>query len=248
MKTLLVVSAGAMGFLFAVPGWADDVRLSSGGTISGIVRQETDMVTIEVIAGTVSVPAGQVVEIERKRHVLHDYYESLDRLGGAPDAKGLYELARWAHEKGLRRFASELSNRVLRQDKSHEGAHKLLGHDLRDGRWLSAEEAKAADGLVSFRGRWIPTAERERILRDEEDARRTAIERSEERRREADERRKAADAARTPERQETLVMGIGSVGEPYHRYYTRSRHGRGRGGHIRGFRGFTPRPGTTIRR
>ncbi len=244
MKTLLLGTAGALGFLFAIPSWADDVKLSNGGTISGIVRQEADMVTVEVISGTVSVPVAQVVEIERKRHVLHDYYEGLDRLGASPDAKGLYDLARWAHDKGLRRFASELSNRVLRMDKSHDGAHKLLGHDLRDGRWLSTEEAKSADGLVSFRGRWVPTAERDLILRDEEDARRAALERSEERRREQEERRKATDAARTPQRQETLVVGIGSVGEPYHRYYTPSRHGRGRGGHIRGIR----RPGTTIRR
>ena len=248
MKTSLLAAAGVASFIAQASAWADDVRLSSGGTISGIVRQESDTVTVEVVAGTVSVPASQVAQIERKRHLLHDYYEWLDRLGAAPDMKALYDLALWAHAKGLSRFSTDLSARVLRLDKGHEGAHKLLGHEFRDGRWLSADEAKAAEGQVYFRGRWIPLVERERILRDEDDARRTALERYEERRREDEERRKLADASRPGERQETLVMGIGTVGEPYHRTYTRSRYGRGRGGHIGGIRGLGHRPGTTIRR
>lgn len=244
MKTLFVTLVGTLGFLCSAAR-ADEVRLASGGTVSGIVRQESDMVTVEVPAGMVSIPASQVVEIERKRHALHDYYERYGALEKSSDPRALYELASWAAQKGMTRFATELSVRVLKADREHEGAHKLLGHELRDGRWMTAEESKAADGQVFFRGRWMAGAERDSLLKDEEDARQAALDRYEQRKREEEERRKAA-AARNPGQQETLVMGIGGRGEEsYHRssrYYSRS--GRGR----RGIRGLVHRPGSTIPR
>ena len=218
---------------------ADEVHLTNGGTISGIVRGETDWISIEVPGGTVSIPSAQVVRVERNRHVLHDYYEKLAALKTSKDPGELHKLAAWCKDNGLSRHSADLSKRVLAIDPAHEGAHGLLGHEKRDGRWLSPDEARRADGQVEFRGRWVAAADRDRILREEDEARREALARYE-------ERRRAAEAARPPERQETLVLGIGSVGEPYHRYY-RPRSGRGRGGHIRGLRGMT-RPGSTIRR
>lgn len=246
MKILLATLVGVLGPLSSA-AWPDEVRLTSGGTVSGIVREESDLVTVEVPAGVVSIPASQVIEVERKRHLLHDYYERFGSLEKSSDPKALYELASWSAQKGLTRFAIELSSRILKLDKEHEGAHKLLGHELRDGRWLTAEESKAADGQVFFRGRWMAGAERDRLQKDEEDARQAALERYDQRKREEEERRKAA-ASKNPGQQETLVMGIGGRGEEsYHRssrYYSGSRSGRGR----RGIRGFLPRPGSTIPR
>lgn len=246
MKILFITLTGTWGLLCSAAR-ADEVRLASGGTVSGIVRQESDMVIVEVTAGMVSVPASQVVEIERKRHALHDYYERYGPLERSSDPKALYELASWAAQKGLPRFAVELSARVLKLDREHEGAHKLLGHELREGRWMTAEESKTANGQVFFRGRWMAGAERDRLLKDEEDARQAALDRYEQRKREEEERRKAA-ASKNPGQQETLVMGIGGRGEEsYHRssrYYSGSRSGRGR----RGIRGLLHRPGSTIPR
>ena len=241
MKRLIlgVLAAALPAALTASPVRADDVHLTNGGMISGIVRSESDWITIEVASGTVSIPSAQVVRVERTRHVLHDYYDRLAPIEKGKDPEALYKLAAWCREKGLSRSSIDLSKRVLALDPANEGAHALLGHQKRDGRWLSPDEARRADGQVEFRGRWVAAAERDRVLREEEEARQEALARYE-------ERRRAAAAARTPERQETLVLGIGSVGEPYHRYY-RPRSGRGRGGHIRGLRGVA-RPGSTIRR
>jgi hypothetical protein len=223
--------------------FADDVSLTSGGTISGIVREESDWVRVEVPSGMVSFPTSQVDRIERKKHVLHEYYEKSALLEKSKDSKALYDLAAWAKEKGLTRMMTELSGRILALEPGHEGAHTLLGHEKREGSWLSMDEAKRADGLVRFQGRWIAAAERDRVLREEDQARQAATERYEQRKREEEERRKAG--ATDPARQgETLVMGIGSVGEPYHRNY--SRYGRGRGGRFRGHS--APRPGSVIHR
>lgn len=234
-----------LAVMAANPAVADDVYLTNGGMISGVVRSESDWVSVEIAGGTVSFPSSQVSRIEKSRHVLHEYYERLAALGQSKDAAALYTLAAWCKEKGLTRPSVELSKRILSIEPDHEKAHAILGHQRRDGRWLSPDEARRADGQVEFRGRWVAQAERDRTLREEEDVRQEALARSEERRRLEEERRREA-ASRAGQGGETLVMGIGSVGEPYHRYY-RPRSGRGRGGHIRGIRGVA-RPGSTIRR
>lgn len=244
MRTRVQI-AGSVLFVAALfnAAYGDDVSLTSGGTVSGIVREESDWIKVEVPSGTVSFPASQVEKIERKKHVLHEYYEKYAPIERSKDPQALYDLAAWAKERGLTRFTVELSGRVLALDPGHEGAHCLLGHEKREDRWLGADEAKRADGLVRFQGRWITAAERDRILREEDEIRQAAADRYEQRKREAEERRKAA--ASDPSRQgETLVMGINSVGEPYHRNYT--RYGRGRGGRFRGHLG--PRPGSVIHR
>lgn len=234
-----------LAILAAGPARADDVYLTNGGVISGIVRSESDWITVEIPGGTVSLPSSQVSRVEKSRHVLQEYYERLAALEKSKDAQSTFNLAAWCKEKGLTRPSVELSQRVIAIEPDHGGARAILGHQKRDGRWLSPEEARRADGQVEFRGRWIAQPERDRILREEDEARRDALARSDERRRQEEERRREA-ASRPGQQRETLVLGIGSVGEPYHRYY-RPRSGRGRGGHVRGIRGVT-RPGSTIRR
>lgn len=247
MKTFSLAASGSaiLAVLVTSTARADDVHLSNGGVISGIVRSESDWITVEVPSGTVSFPASQVSRVERSRHVLHEYYEKHAALEKSRDPAAIHQLAVWCKQKNLSRFSLELSKRVVSIDPEHEGARALLGHQKRDNRWLSADEARRADGQVEFRGRWMSVVERDGILRDEEEARQAALARYEERKRQEEVRRR--EAARNAPRQETLVLGIGSVGEPYHRYYNRPRSGRGRGGHVRGHRGFT-RPGSVIRR
>jgi hypothetical protein len=150
---------------------ADDVFLANGGRISGVVRQEHPVVVIEVAGGTVGIPHSQVIAIERKRHLIHQYYDRRQELGPSPAAEELYVLATWAQEMRLGRFARQVAQEALGIDAEHRGARQLLGHVQRDGRWLTPEQARAADGEVWFRGRWRPIAERDRILASERAAR-----------------------------------------------------------------------------
>lgn len=248
MKTLFLAAAGSafVATFMADRAFADDVYLTNGGMISGIVRSESDWTTVEVPSGTVSFPSTQVLRVERSRHVLHEYYEKHAAIDKSQDPNAVFQLAAWCKAKGLSRVTVELSRRVLALDSEHEGARALLGYQKRDNRWLAPDEVRRADGQVEFRGRWMASIERDRILREEEESRQAALARYEERKRQEEERRRAA-ASQPGQRRETLVLGIRNVGEPYHRYYSRSRSGRGRGGHIRGLRGLI-RPGTTIRK
>lgn len=248
MKTLILAASGSAFLAIVMPAraFADDVYLTNGGIISGIVRSESDWSYVEVPSGAVSLPSAQVSRVERARHDLHDYYERRVALGESKDTNAIYLLAAWCKSNGLSRFTVELSRRILALEAEHDGARALLGHQKRDGRWLDPDEVRRAEGQVEFRGRWVASVERDRILREEEEARQAALVRYEERKRQEEERCRAA-ASQPGQGRETLVLGIRNVGEPYHRYYKRSRSGRGRGGHVRGLRGLI-RPGTTIRK
>ncbi len=158
--------------LLAAPfAYADEVHLESGGVLQGIVREEGATVKVEIPAGHVTLSGSMVSSIERKRHLLHDYYDRFEPLRDSKDTKALFELAKWAEKNELTRFVKELAKRILEIDPDHEGAHQLLKHERHGGRWLTFEEARRAEGLVFFRGRWVPKAERDRVLAEEEKAR-----------------------------------------------------------------------------
>ena len=55
------------------------------------------------------------------------------------DAAGLCELAAWCEKQGLKAEARDLASRALKADPAPEvavQAHRMLGHVLRDGRWV----------------------------------------------------------------------------------------------------------------
>ena len=44
----------------------------------------------------------------------------------------------------------------MQQDKTFAPAHQKLGHVLVGDRWLTGDELREAQGLVRYKGRWIP--------------------------------------------------------------------------------------------
>lgn len=163
---------------------ADEVLLTSGGKLSGIVRSEdAASVTVELGAGTVAVPRDQVKEIRRGSSALSEFYERAGRLKESKDAAAIAELASWARGKGLERHARRQFERVLQLDPNHVAARRALGFALHEGKWLTRTELLAATGHVLFRGRWMTESERNAILAREEEAKKK---REEQRRRRED--------------------------------------------------------------
>jgi len=209
--------------------YGDDVHLASGGVIRGIARREGDRMTVETPHGLVGIPVSEVARIDWKRHPLHEFYDKLEGLQSSHDAAKLYDLARWASEEGLDRQRNDVCRRILEIEPEHEGAHCLLGHELRDGRWLDRDEVKAAEGLVKFRGGWRTPAEKKRILAEEERARSERQAREAQRRREAIEKQREASALR-PAPQEIIRVGAQPSGPTGYRrpYGGRSYRGASR--------------------
>jgi hypothetical protein len=148
----------------AGPALADEITLKNGASFTGIVREEGDRVTVELDFGTMTFKRVDVRAIVKAVDPMKEFEE---KLKTSTDKKGLYELAVWAREKGLGTRSTELLKKVIALDPDHEGARKLLGYEKVNGRWLTADEANEARGLVKYDGRWLPREMVERMQLDD---------------------------------------------------------------------------------
>lgn len=174
MNTMKGVLAAAL-LVSAAPAFADEVVLRNGAVFTGVVREEGDRVIVEVDFGTVTFKRIDVKSIRRTEDPIKEYEE---RVRGVQDAKGYYEVALWARDRGLSTRAGDLLKKVIALDPDHEGARKALGYEKLDGRWLSADEAMVAKGFVKHRGQWLRKETVEKIL-EEESRVRVEVERAE---------------------------------------------------------------------
>ena len=191
MKRALVLS---LVLLPAVAG-ADDVFLTGGGRLSGvIVQRSAGSVTVDVGPGRVSLPMTRVARIVSGTADLAVYRDRAAHL--APGSvTGWLSLARWAEDHDLMTQASESYAHVLSLDPENAAAHRGLGHVWAGDRWATLEESYRARGYVNFEGSWVTPEERRAIL--EERAASAAAVRD---RIEADARAREAEArARTAE-------------------------------------------------
>jgi hypothetical protein len=82
------------------------------------------------------------------------------------DADALFQVAKWANEKGLVADAKRLYQAVLKLKPDHQDANLAVGNQLVEGKWLPAKEAEAArkkamaveyaaKGFVEVAGVWV---------------------------------------------------------------------------------------------
>lgn len=82
------------------------------------------------------------------------------------DVDQLFETAKWAEDKGLTAEAKRICQAIVKLKPDHEGAHKLLGDVLFEGKWMPAKEADAlrkkaqeaeykAKGMVEVKGVYV---------------------------------------------------------------------------------------------
>jgi len=211
LAAALVVTAVA-----SVAG-ADEVWLRGGGKIAGeIVEERSDAVVLEVGPGRIALPRGAVSRIVRNGSDLGSFRQRAARLAH-DDIAGWLALAHWARDRDLLTQAREAFEHVAGLDPGNEQAQRGLGRVSVGGRWLTADEANAARGLVRFEGSWLSPAERAAILEERAAtaAARAADAEAAARVREAEARARAAEAearrAEAEARQDTETDG----GIPY---------------------------------
>ena len=82
------------------------------------------------------------------------------------DADALFQVAKWANEKGLVADAKRLYQAVLKLKPDHQDANLAVGNQLVEGKWLAAKDAEvarkkamaveyAAKGFVEVAGVWV---------------------------------------------------------------------------------------------
>ncbi len=144
----------------AAPLGADSVVLKNGGRLDGIVIDRGDRVRIETEFGAVEMPKDMIREVLPGSTKLQEYRTRAAALTDT-DVAGHFALGQWAKANELEAMARKEFDRVLALDPSHEGAHRQLGHEQVDGRWLTHDEAMRARGFVQSDGQWITKEEAE---------------------------------------------------------------------------------------
>ena len=118
----------------------DIVHLKHGGKVEGTIVEEGKTLTVKTRLGTVRIDAGEVASIERGPSVTERYEARLAALADPGDIALRLDLAQWCenekHSKGRR----EQYEAILAIDPDHAGARQALGHEQRDGVWITAED------------------------------------------------------------------------------------------------------------
>ena len=183
-------------FALAVPARADDVRLTNGAFLEGVVQEKGDTVVVEMDIGSITLPRSEIRSITRSRGPLQEFEE---RRRAARDPAGLHALAVWAEKQELQTKSHEVYRRIIEIDPDHKEARRALGYTLHDGRWLTENELMTAKGLVLYDGRWMTPEERSKELERQMELQERAAraQAQEEERRRAETARAALDRART---------------------------------------------------
>ncbi len=125
------------------PGKEDLLRLRDGKSLKGKIVS----VVFKGKGGPMTLARARLERVEIKRDPILEARRSIlamKRAKLAPDdAAGLLELAKWARDKRLEDEAAELALACTKIDpigKTGDEAHKLLGHVLFDGEWMTTAE------------------------------------------------------------------------------------------------------------
>lgn len=154
---------GLFSLLLVASAQGDVVFKKDGGKVEGEVLDRApgaDEITIKTRFGTISLPLTEVKEIRRSRSVQGEYRQRHAKV--ADTAEAHFELALWCAEQDLSEEYQHHLEEVITREPDHAEARRRLGHEKRGDKWLTENEARAADGLVRYRGKWMLPQERAR--------------------------------------------------------------------------------------
>lgn len=140
MKYILTAYLTAALSVLAV---ADEVKLTNGRTLVGIVNETPSRVMVETRFGDITVPRQDVQSITPGRTPVHEHKERVEALGDSPSADELFALAQWTQQQGLIRYTGPLLNRAVAVDPDHRQARRLLGYVHHGGQWMTQTDRDA---------------------------------------------------------------------------------------------------------
>lgn len=162
MKRALVVSLA----LLPAAARADDVLLTGGGRLSGVIVQRTAAaITLDTGPGRVTLPMSRVVRVVTRTADLAVYRQRAAAL--LPEnVAGWLALADWARDHDLLTQAREAYAYVVTLDADNAAAHRALGHVFTGERWATLEESYRARGFIPFEGSWVSPDEHRAIIEE----------------------------------------------------------------------------------
>ncbi len=165
-RTAIVVLAG--WFLLA-QARADRIVVRNGPAIKGkaiVDEAHPDQYLVFGERGKTPIilKRDRVARIDPEPSALDGYAErrkALPKSGNAASvAQAEYDLATWCEQQRLLDLASVHYETSIRRDPSFAPGHRRLGHVEYDGKWLTPNEVKVAQGYTLYKGRWITPEEK----------------------------------------------------------------------------------------
>jgi hypothetical protein len=146
---------------------ADDVYLANGRSFKGVVAETSEtQVHIQIAGGVVSLPASQVLRVDKAESSLGEYLARRSELERKPEvtAADWLALARWARSRGLDHGVREAALKAAALDPQLEGLAPLLRslgfvYDEQIDRYVSYDDFMVRRGFVQSGGLWITKAE-----------------------------------------------------------------------------------------
>jgi len=148
---------------------ADRVILRGGGQIHGVILPGdvgSDKVLVQTTdsASPISFKKDQLIRVEKESGPLDEYL--IRRAQVKPTAAAHYELGLWCEAKRLKGPAQIHYRRAAELDDQYAPAQRKLGKVLHEGRWITADELKQAQGYVKVKGKWYTPEEKARLDAD----------------------------------------------------------------------------------
>lgn len=166
----LVLSAAPL------PARGDLIFLRGGGQVQGKVVADPDakkgervFVVLPQGKTPLSLRKDQILDVVAKPGPLDEYATRREKL--APTAKAEFDLGAWCEAHELPDLAQVHFEAALKRDPDLAEAHLKLGHVERDGKWLTLDDQRRAQGMVLHKGRWVFEDEK---ARDDEQAQNSA--------------------------------------------------------------------------
>jgi hypothetical protein len=141
--------------IFAAVVSADVITLTDGRFWEGKITGETaGTVTIRTVGGAVDVPRDTIRSIEHKPTERELYEQKLEQIDKT-SVNAHYLLGLWCQRHRLPKEAEYHLNYAVALDTNHAGARAALGHVKYEGKWVPESQAKEAQGLRFYDGRWM---------------------------------------------------------------------------------------------
>jgi len=173
MRTFLVVT---LVLLSAPLAAAHTVETVDGTIYEGEIVIDTDEKVVIVTTfekERVVVPREKIKAVDDMVPPLREQLQYRAKLA-KDDVRKLWDLHKWAKKQGFEEELVFILDRIVELKPKSAKAHKLLGHEKVDGRWMTPgekerylEEQQAAEmrakGLVPYEGRWVTPEEKEAL-------------------------------------------------------------------------------------
>ena len=149
----------------AISARGDVIHLEGGGRVRGEIIRETDQeVIVKTDAGISVIPRDEIESIEVEVDPRQEYARRLKQLERSRNAERFAELGQWCVKQKLVDAGREAFTLALDRDPENEVARAGLGHRRYQGQWYSDEDYKQKVlGLVQYDGRWVTSAEADKL-------------------------------------------------------------------------------------